>query len=60
MVIGYREPCMCGADDCKSCFPGNFINGKYAYVECDECGEEYHVSDDDDDFVCDDCKKKEG
>jgi len=24
-----KQPCMCGADDCKRCFPSRFVDGVY-------------------------------
>ena len=31
----YREPCICGAPDCRECYPQNFMP-----VTCECCGEE--------------------
>jgi hypothetical protein len=24
-----REPCLCGAEDCRYCYPQNFVGGRY-------------------------------
>ena len=57
----YSEPCMCGAEDCRKCHPGNFDRrGRYIYAECKTCGGEI-VSEDEDDCedTCPTCSAKE-
>lgn len=36
------EPCMCGASDCRSCFPQNFQRGVYVAEMTEEAIEEMH------------------
>ena len=31
-----KEPCMCGAEDCRYCYPNNFRNGRFIDPENDE------------------------
>jgi hypothetical protein len=52
------EPCMCGAPDCRRCFPENFDRrGRYIYAECKTCGGEF-VPEDEEDDLCAMCKAK--
>ena len=39
-----KEPCMCGAPDCRRCFPGNFRRGVYVAEMTEE--EEEELEDD--------------
>jgi hypothetical protein len=55
MINGFREPHMCGADDCIKCFPENFRNGYYIFQACKECQSECHI-DELEDGICNDCK----
>lgn len=34
-----KQPCLCGADDCKRCYPDHFSGGQYLNPEhwCDVC-----------------------
>mgnify|MGYP001559253909 CR=1 FL=1 len=54
-----KEPCLCGAPDCRRCFPGNFRNGRYRFVECKKCGEEFDPDDSAGDQICWDCVSKQ-
>ena len=51
-------PCLCGAPDCRSCFPEHFRNGRYIYAECKTCGGEFVPEDEE--TVCAGCRVKEG
>jgi DNA-directed RNA polymerase subunit RPC12/RpoP len=52
---------MCGATDCPSCYPENFVRGRYRYIECAKCGAEFEPDHDDDDVsgICEDCRQAE-
>ncbi len=55
-------PCMCGAEDCRRCYPEHFDRrGRYIYAECAKCGQEFVPEDEDylDEPTCPGCKAKE-
>ena len=55
------EPCLCGATDCRQCYPQDFYRGKYMYRTCTECECEYRLVDlKDESTVCCECREKEG
>ena len=50
------EPCLCGAEDCRECYPQNFdLNGRYIDPEGDDDGEAdtFDPPDPDDDWYDD-------
>lgn len=46
----YKEPCLCGADDCERCHPELTLN-----TECTLCGKSVKVKDTDFEGKCEDC-----
>ena len=53
---GCPEPCLCGATDCRSCYPENFDrHGRYEFQECKKCGEEFEPEEDE--RICEECAK---
>ena len=52
-------PCLCGAEDCRRCYPEHFRNGRYIFAECKTCGGEFVPEDDGEETTCPTCKAKQ-
>ncbi len=52
--------CMCGAEDCPQCYPGNFHRGQYLSQMCRKCECDFWLEDSNDEStLCEDCRKED-
>ena len=55
------EPCMCGAIDCRRCYPYNFDGEYFLLRPCEKCGCEFWLQDRyDETELCEECRKEAG